>query len=51
MSVSAPHHWSLTFLPGVHVVFDPVGGPLADEALRCCTWGAHFLSIGFVAGA
>lgn len=35
---------------GAHVVFDPVGGPLAQEALRCCAWGAQFCTIGFVAG-
>ena len=35
---------------GVDVVFDPVGGPLFAEALKCVRWGAHILIIGFAAG-
>lgn len=35
---------------GVDVVFDPVGGALFGEALRCARWGAHLLVIGFAAG-
>ena len=35
---------------GVDVVFDPVGGPLFTEALKCVRWGAHILVIGFAAG-
>jgi hypothetical protein len=34
----------------VHVVFDPVGGPLLAEALKTVAWGAQYLVIGFVAG-
>lgn len=35
---------------GVDVVFDPVGGPLLSEALKCVAWGSQYLVIGFVAG-
>lgn len=35
---------------GVDVVFDPVGGALFAESLRCATWGARLLVIGFAAG-
>ena len=37
-------------LAGVDVVFDPVGGPLMAEVLKCVRWGAHILIIGFAAG-
>lgn len=35
---------------GVDVVFDPVGGPLLGEALKCVRWGASLLLIGFAGG-
>ena len=35
---------------GIDVVFDPVGGPLSEQALRSLTWGGRFLVIGFAAG-
>lgn len=35
---------------GIDVVFDPVGGELADPALRCLGAGGRFLVIGFAAG-
>ncbi len=35
---------------GVDVVYDPVGGPLFDEALSSLAWGGRILLIGFVAG-
>lgn len=35
---------------GVDCVFDPVGGPLLLEALKCVRWGAHILIIGFASG-
>jgi NADPH:quinone reductase-like Zn-dependent oxidoreductase len=31
-------------------VFDPVGGALLTEAIRCCRWGAQLLIIGFASG-
>ncbi len=35
---------------GVDVVIDPVGGELAEPALRSLRWGGRYLVIGFVAG-
>ena len=35
---------------GVDVVFDPVGGKLFADALKCVRWGAHILVIGFAGG-
>jgi NADPH:quinone reductase len=35
---------------GIDVVYDPVGGPLAEEALRCLGWMGRYLVIGFAAG-
>jgi NADPH2:quinone reductase len=35
---------------GVQVVFDPVGGDIFDEAVRCVGWGGRYLVIGFASG-
>ena len=35
---------------GVDVVYDPVGGELADQAFRACGWHARYLVIGFASG-
>lgn len=35
---------------GADVVFDPVGGPVFEESLRCIAWGARLLVIGFTGG-
>ena len=35
---------------GINVVFDPVGGELAEPALRLLSPGGRFLVVGFVAG-
>jgi NADPH2:quinone reductase len=35
---------------GLDVVYDPVGGPYAEPALRDLAWGGRFLVIGFAAG-
>lgn len=35
---------------GVHVLFDPVGGTLAAESLKCMRWGGHVVIIGFASG-
>ena len=35
---------------GVDVVYDPVGGKLAEQALRSMAWGGRYLVIGFAAG-
>lgn len=40
----------LTGGTGVDVVYDPVGGPLAEEALRALGWLGRFLVIGFASG-
>jgi NADPH:quinone reductase len=41
---------SLTGGEGVDVVYDPVGGPYAEPALRALAWAGRFLVIGFAAG-
>jgi NADPH:quinone reductase len=35
---------------GADVVFDPVGGEMFEQSLRCITWGARLLVIGFTGG-
>ena len=35
---------------GADVVYDPVGGPYAEPALRSTAWEGRFLVIGFTAG-
>ena len=35
---------------GADVVFDPVGGPLAEPAVRSTAWEGRYLVIGFAAG-
>ncbi|MFZ9017122.1 MAG: NADPH:quinone oxidoreductase family protein [Ilumatobacteraceae bacterium] len=40
----------LTGGTGVDVVYDCVGGPLAEQALRAIGWEGRFLVIGFTAG-
>ena len=35
---------------GVDVVFDPVGGDVFDESMRCLNWGARLVVVGFTAG-
>ena len=34
----------------VDVVFDPVGGDVFDESMRCLNWGARLVIVGFTAG-
>ncbi|MEM6276786.1 MAG: NADPH:quinone oxidoreductase family protein [Pseudomonadota bacterium] len=41
---------SLKALGGIDVVYDPVGGDLAQAALRACRRGARYLVIGFASG-
>jgi len=36
---------------GADVIYDPVGGPYAEAALRAIAWGGRFLVVGFAAGA
>lgn len=40
----------LTEGKGVDVVYDPVGGDLAEQAIRATAWEGRFLVIGFAAG-
>ncbi|MBT6275095.1 MAG: NADPH:quinone oxidoreductase family protein [Chromatiales bacterium] len=35
---------------GVDVVFDPVGGDVFDESMRCLNWGARLVIVGFTSG-
>ncbi|MFX6876788.1 zinc-binding dehydrogenase, partial [Acinetobacter baumannii] len=35
---------------GADVVFDPVGGDVFDESLRCIAWEGRLLVVGFAAG-
>ena len=35
---------------GADVVFDPVGGQVFENSLRCIAWGARLLVIGFTGG-
>lgn len=41
---------ALTAGRGVDVVFDPVGGPYSEPALRDMAWNGRFLVVGFAAG-
>jgi NADPH2:quinone reductase len=40
----------LTGRKGVDIVFDPVGGPYTETALRATAWGGRLLVVGFAAG-
>ena len=35
---------------GADVVVDPVGGPVAEQALRALGWGGRFVTVGFASG-
>lgn len=41
---------ALTGGRGVDVIFDPVGGPFTEVALRSCAWRGRHLVIGFASG-
>jgi NADPH2:quinone reductase len=41
---------TLTAGRGVDVVYDPVGGPHSEQALRDVAWNGRFLVVGFAAG-
>jgi NADPH2:quinone reductase len=41
---------TLTGGAGADVVFDPVGGEVFDESMRCMAWGGRLLVIGFTSG-
>ena len=40
----------LTKNKGVNVIYDPVGGDLFDQSLRCISWEGRILVIGFASG-
>ena len=44
------HVRALTDGRGADVTFDPVGGDMTDEAMRCINWRGRILIIGFAAG-
>jgi NADPH2:quinone reductase len=41
---------NLTGGKGVDVVYDPIGGPYAEPALRAMAWEGRYLVVGFAAG-
>jgi len=41
---------SLTEDRGVDVVFDPVGGAVLEDSMRCLNWGARLVIVGFTTG-
>ena len=41
---------ALTAGRGADVIYDPVGGDVFDESLRCIAWGGRLLVIGFASG-
>ncbi len=40
----------ITLGRGADVVFDPVGGEIFEQSLRCIAWGARVLVVGFTGG-
>ena len=41
---------ALTEGRGADVIYDPVGGPLFDQCMRCINWNGRVLVVGFVGG-
>jgi len=41
---------TLTAGRGVDVIYDPVGGDLAEQALRACAWQGRYMVVGFASG-
>lgn len=41
---------ALTDGRGADVIYDPVGGSVFDESIRCINWGGRILVIGFTSG-
>lgn len=42
---------ALTAGKGADVIYDPVGGELFDQAVRCINWNGRLLVVGFASGA
>jgi NADPH:quinone reductase len=40
----------ITKTDGADVIFDPVGGDIFDESLRCINWRGRILAVGFATG-
>lgn len=40
----------LTGGKGANVIYDPIGGDIFEQSLRCLAWGARVLIIGFTGG-
>jgi NADPH:quinone reductase len=40
----------LTVGQGADVIYDPVGGDVFDESLRCIAWGGRLMVVGFASG-
>lgn len=40
----------ITSNKGIDIVFDTIGGPLAEDALKSIAWNGHYLIIGFASG-
>jgi NADPH2:quinone reductase len=41
---------ALTDGRGADVIYDPVGGDLFDQSMRCINWGGRLLVVGFASG-
>ena len=41
---------ALTSGRGADVIYDPVGGDVFDQSLRCINWGGRLLVVGFASG-
>tara|TARA_B100001123_G_scaffold129432_1_gene150362 strand:- start:1561 stop:2562 length:1002 start_codon:yes stop_codon:yes gene_type:complete len=41
---------TLTDGKGADVIYDPVGGDVFDESIRCINWGGRILIVGFTSG-
>ena len=41
----------ITANKGVDLIYDPVGGDIFREALKCIKWGGQYLVIGFAEGS
>ena len=40
----------ITGATGADVIFDPVGGDVFDESMRCVNWRGRILAVGFISG-
>ncbi len=40
----------ITGAGGADVIYDPVGGDVFDESMRCVNWGGRILTVGFTSG-